>query len=251
MAIVVPTSVVLAIDGYAVTSNVNKIDFGLQVATIDATTFGSGQFTQSVPGLKTLVATVEGFNDYATGGLDEFARSEFVSVVPSVVSLAPVGDTAGNLGYGVRCLDIQYQPFDAALGQIAKFNFALDPSGAPGIAQGLVTSSTATPISATGHTTPVQVGAITSPQTMYAFVHVLSISGTASPSIQFQLESAATSGGAYTLRGSAGTAITATGVSGGQMLSTTTVTTDSWWKLAVTVTGTTPSFTVLAVIARA
>ena len=139
-----------------------------------------------------------------------------------------------------------YQPFRAAAGDVPAVALTVRPTGTP-IAEGLVTQASTTAITATGNTTPQQVGAPIAGRTVYASIHALTVTGT-TPSATFQLASSATLGGAYTARGSAGAAITA---AGGQLLSVAGPFTDAFWRLNVTVTGTTPVFAVLAAIAIA
>jgi hypothetical protein len=114
----------------------------------------------------------------------------------------------------------------------------------PPIAEGQVTRSDATNITATTTTTPVQVGALTSTLYVVAAVHVSAYSGTGT--ITCQLQSASTSGGSYTNRGSAGAAISAVGA---QWITATGLTvTDTWWRLNITASAS-PVATVLASIA--
>jgi hypothetical protein len=112
------------------------------------------------------------------------------------------------------------------------------------MAEGQVTRSDATNITATTTTTPVQIGALTSSLYVVAAVHVSAYSGTGT--ITCQLQSAPTSGGSYTNRGSAGAAISAVGA---QWITATGLTvTDTWWRLNITASAS-PVATVLASIA--
>jgi hypothetical protein len=217
----------------------------LKAETKDATTFGTVPYRAAVAGLRSMTIEVAAFNDYAIAAIDEWARANYGTLLPAV-TVVPLGDAVGNLAVFTRGLLKGYQPENAKVGDIPKMTFDIQPAGAP-IVEGLVTQPSTSTLTVTGHTTPEQVGAITAGQTMWAAIHVIAISGTATPTATFQLESAATSGGAYTLRGTPSAGLTAIG---GVLISSTTVTTDTWWKLAVTITGTSPVFTVLASIAR-
>jgi hypothetical protein len=191
-----------------------------------------------------MMIDVGGYNDFTTvTGADEYLRG-IVGAGQQVLTLAPVGDTVGTVAQVTRGLIDTLQSFDGQVGNPS--NLKLKVWGAQSIlAEGQVTQSSSGTITATGNTSPVQVGALSAIQSMYAAVHVLSVTGT-TPSATFQLASSATSGGAYTVRGSAGAAMTAAGA---QWLTAAGAVTDTWWRLNVTVSGTTPVFTVLASIA--
>lgn len=240
MAVGAVTQARIYVGGLEFTSYTNQAEAGVDVATNDVTVFGS-DYVQHVPGLRTLGFNTAGFNDWASGALDEYLRTAYgtrrVATIP--VTTPATGGTAW-LGYGVLG---GKRMFNAQIGGVSAYNATVN-GGIP--AEGLLTQIATSSISATGHTTAVNVGALTAGSTIVAGIHVLSVSGTSTPTATFQLESASSSGGSYTLRGSAGAGMTAVG---DQWLSTQTATTDAWWKLAVTVSGTTPSFSVVATIA--
>lgn len=240
MAVAAVTQARIYVGGFEFTSFTNQAEAGVDVGVNDVSVFGS-EFSSFVPALKTPGFNTSGFNDWASGSLDEWTRANYgtrrVATVP-VTTPATGGDAFvayGLLG-GKRFMN-------AAVGAVSTYQATLN-GGIAG--QGLLTQISTSSISATGHTTAVNVGALTAGSTIVAGVHVLSVSGTSTPTCTFQLESSATSGGAYTLRGTAGTGMTAVG---DQWLSTQTATTDAWWKLALTVSGTSPVFSVVATIA--
>lgn len=240
MAVGAVTQARIYVGGLEFTSLTNQAEAGLDVATQDVTVFGS-DFTQHVPGLKTLVFNTSGFNDWAASSLDEYLRTAFgtrrVATIPVTTPATGGGAVVSYSLLGGKRM------FNAQVGAVS--SYAASMNGGI-IGDGLLTQIATSSISATGHTTAVNVGALTSGSTIVAGIHVLSVSGTSTPTATFQLESASTSGGSYTLRGSAGAGMTAVG---DQWLSTQTATTDAWWKLAVTVSGTTPVFSVVATIA--
>lgn len=239
MAVAAVTQARIYVGGFEFTSFTNQAEAGLDVATNDVSVFGS-DFAQHVPGLKTLGFNTSGFNDWASGSLDEYVRGTYgtrrVATIP--VTTPATGGTAW-VGYGVMG---GKRFMNAAVGAVSAYAATMN-GGLAG--EGLLTQISTSSITATGHTTAVNVGALTAGSTIVAGIHVLTVTGT-TPSCTFQLESAATAGGSYTLRGTAGTAMTA---AGDQWLSTQTATTDAWWKLALTVSGTTPVFSVVATIA--
>ncbi len=71
MAVTAVTQARIYVGSFEFTSFSNQVEWGVDVATQDVTTFGS-DFMQYVPGLKTLMFNTQGFNDYASGSLDEW-----------------------------------------------------------------------------------------------------------------------------------------------------------------------------------
>lgn len=245
MAVATVLSTQIFMDEYRFTTNANMTHIATNVVMKNSTTFVSGGYDTFVPGLKNLVCDLGGFNDYAAGGLDEWMRSNYGTT--QTVTVVPLGETLGNAAVITQGILETDPSFDGSVGDIPAVKLSVKPVGQV-IAQGQVTNITSPTITVTGNTTPVQVGAITATQQMRAAVHVLAISGTATPTLTCQLASSATSGGAYTTRGPAGAGIT---VIGGQFLATGLIgaITDTWWRLNYTVTGTSPIFTVFASIA--
>lgn len=247
MAIAAQTSAEIFLGSYRFTVNATNVNVGLHVDVKDATTFGSGGFEQFVPGLKVLTLNLQGLTDYAAGAYDEWIRTSYGTV--QVASVSPGVMAVGNTVVITQGIPETNENFGGHVGDISKVSTAVKPVGNV-VAQGQVTNITAPTITVTGNTTPVQVGALGALQQAYAAIHVVTIAGTATPTLTCQLASSPTSGGAYTTRGAAGAGLTAIG---GQFLATGIlgVITDTWWRLNYTVSGTSPIFTVFASIAVA
>jgi hypothetical protein len=243
MSIKVPTAAQLAVGSFNATSTSDQIGWGVDVATRRKTTWGSGEFEEYVPSLRTLALSVGGYNDFDAAAWDEYARTAWGSA--QIVTLAYDGATAGTGAIVANGLLTNAQNANAAVGDISRITANVVGSTVyPPVAEGQVTRASSTNITATTTTTPVQVGALASTQYVVAAVHVFSYSGTGN--ITCQLQSSSTSGGSYTNRGSAGSAITAAGA---QWLSATGLTvTDTWWRLNITASAS-PVAAVLASIA--
>ena len=250
MAVTALLPVQAAFSGFETTAFWSSAEIGADADTKPITTFANvsaaGAFEASVVSLKRAVVTASGFNDFAASSLDEWLRGNYGGV--QVATVAPLGGTAGSIADITRGLLVGYRPVNAAVGEVPAVQMVLEPTGAP-IAEGQVTQASSAAVTATSNSTPVQIGALTAAQNVYAAIHVFSATGT-TPSLTAQIQSGATSGGAFTNRGSAGAALTA---AGGQWLSTglAAAVTDTWWRISWTVVGGTPSFVVLASIAVA
>lgn len=159
-------------------------------------------------------------------------------------SFAPRSDSdlaAGGLMYLVgKALRTKIKLGDA-VGEVAPWE-AEAKSTWP-LVRGLCAHPSGVPRTATGTGSIIQLGAVPVGKNVYANLHVLSVAGTATPTITVKLQSAALVGfGSPTDRGSfaAATAI------GGQALRVPGSITDQFWRLSWTISGTTPSFLFLA-----
>lgn len=241
MAVSAITAVQIAVGSFDATGNANQLDYGVTSTPFDITTFRNVPFKAYANGLKTLNVGFSGFNDYAAAAWDEYVRSAFNT--QQVLTLAYNGATVGTGAVVSQGILTDAQNFKASVGQAPGVDMKVSGVGLA-LGDGQVTQASSANITATGNTTAVQVGALTSTQTVVAAVHVLGYSGTGT--VTLQLQSSSTSGGAYTARGTAGTALSAVG---GQWISATGLTvTDTWWRLAVTASAS-PVATVLASIA--
>lgn len=218
----------LVVGSFDATSVATGVAWGVDVNTRDATTLAATTFRNYVLSRRTLNVSFTGFNDYDAGAWSAYTVANLPS--EQVVSLAYEGVAATSPVVAARGLLRQQQSFNANVGEIPTIDITFDSAAPVNLYEGQLTRASGTNITATTTTTPVQLGALTASQTIAAAIHVLSYSGTGT--ITFQLQSAATSGGSYTNRGSASAAINA---AGGTWLSATGLTvTDTWWRLNVT-----------------
>lgn len=237
MAITVPTSLVAAFGGVRISDYATSIEAGLDVATVDVTTFGSGAFTQSAASTRGAVLNIGGLNDI--DAIEQTLAAQFGTA--TVATVCPEGDTAGNVAHIAYGTSSTWRAFAMSVGEASALTLALPNASGGRPLQGLVTRSTATAVTATATTTAVNCGAAASGA--WASLHVLAISGT-SPTITAQLQSSTSSGGSYTARGSASGSRNAIGSD--WIVGATT--TDTWWRLSLTVGGSGASITVLAAI---
>jgi len=195
-----------------------------------------------IGGIKSASWSAEVMQDFAANEVDQLVGlSQLATSVP--LSLAPAGTTEGDVAYTFEATQFQYSPLDAQAGELAMANIAGMGTGTP-VVRGTLMNAPATPVTSTGTTTGVQVGAVTSGQRMYAALHVLSASGT-SPTLDMVVQSDDNSG--FSSATSRITFTQATGI-GSEWSSVAGAVTDDYWRLSYTVGGTTPSFTFAVVI---
>ncbi len=146
----------------------------------------------------------------------------------------------GALAWVVKALRSSYK-LGGEVGDVAPWE--AEAVGSAPLARGLVAHPPGTARIASGTGTGRELGAVTSAQSLYANLHVLSVAGTSTPTITVRVESDDNSG--FT---SATTRLTfsAATARGGQSLSVAGSITDTWWRMAWTITGTDPSFLLLA-----
>lgn len=241
MPFVVNAAKQFVIGSFDATSFATGADWGVDVEALDVTTLADITFRRYTPGLRTLNISLPAFNDYAAGAIDEWARGALPS--EQVVSLAYNGVTTSSPVVAARGLLRNMPNFAASTGQVPTMTLDFPSSQSTNSFEGQVTNTSSGNITATGATTPVQVGALASTQAVAAAIHITGYSGTGT--VTFQLQSSATSGGAYTARG---TATAALNTVGGVWISATGLTvTDTWWRLAVTASAS-PVATVFASI---
>lgn len=213
----------------------NKIEISAEVEDKPTTNYRSQGWTELLGGLASTEITGEGQWEAGDPGLvDDASWSQLGGRGPWTV--CPNDSTVGALAYLTRAMRSSYKQGEA-VGEVAPWTG--DAKGAWPLVRGQIAHPPGTPRTATGTGTGLELGAVAAGQRVYAALHLLSVAGT-TPSITVRLESDDSDAWA-----SPTTRLTfdAADVAGGQILRTTgDAVTDTWWRLAWDVTGTTPSF---------
>ncbi|MFH8528109.1 hypothetical protein ACH4GE_06740 [Streptomyces tendae] len=235
-----PKSVLLNVRAFAVgldlTSASNKIELTTEVEEKPTTNYGSDGYTEVVGGLAS--AEIAGEGQWEAGDetlVDDATWTQLGGVGPWSIS-ANNSAAVGGLAYFTRAMRADYTLL-AEVGEVAPWTSTAKSSWPlvrgqfahpPGIAR-----------TANGTGTALQLGAVPARKRVYAALHVLSVAGT-TPSLTARVESSADNTfAAPTTRATFDAATEA----GGQAVRTDgTAITDTWWRLAWDITGTTPSF---------
>lgn len=229
------TDVRLFAVGADLTGHSNKVELSAEFEEKDTTNYGSAGWKEVLGGLGSAELSGEGQWEAGDPGLvDDASWSELGGVGPYTVG--PDGAAVGDLAYFMKALRADYKLGDA-VGEVAPWTGAA--KSAWPLIRGQVAHPPGSAQTATGTGTGLELGALAAEQRLYASLHVLSASGT-TPSITVTVESDADN-----TFGSATTRLTfdAATAEGGQILRTDgTAITDTWWRLAWTISGTTPSF---------
>lgn len=228
------------VGGVDLTSYSNKIEVAAEVEEKAVTNFGSvdlvtGQIWQELLG--GVAAWKLGAGGQWQAGDPTMVDDQMWDGLEDVSGwTASVAGTVGAAAYVGKALESSYQ-LGGAHGDVAPWTGAASGTGALGRGQILHPPGTAR--TATGNGTACLVGAIPTDWTAVANLHVLSLSGTATPTITVKIQSDDNSG--FTSPTDRITFTAATAV-GGESLTLAGPITDTYWRAIWTISGTTPSF---------
>jgi hypothetical protein len=222
--------------GVDLTGNSNKIELSSEVEAKDATNYGSNGYKEVVGGLAS--AEISGEGQWEAGDttkVDDGAWAGLGGIGPWSIS-ANNGAAVGDLAYFTQALRADYKLL-GEVGEVAPWT-SMAKSAWP-LVRGQFAHPPGTARTATGTGTGLNLGAVAANKRLYASLHVLSVSGT-TPSITARVESDDNSG--FTSATTRLTFAAATAVGGQTLRTDGTAITDTWWRIAWTISGTTPSF---------
>lgn len=219
----------------------NKIEIDTEVDELDATTFGSSGFRSIVGGLRKVDAKVAGFFESGGAGYpdDRLFTDLGVNAVP--MSVTPSGGTVADIAYFTKVVRPTYS-LGGDVGDLVAFESAAVGDGTP-LIRGQVADNQAR--TATATTTALQLVVPSASTRVYAAIHVVAVSGT-TPSLTAVLQGDNAVGFPSPATVATGSAITAVGSQ--WLAGAYGVTGDNFYRLSYTISGTSPSFTVFAVI---
>lgn len=225
--------------GTDLTATANEFTVDSSFSDLDVTTFGSSGNHERIAGIEDATASVMTFGDPSV-------VEPALSTKPGTVELLtavqfPTGGTAtaGDRVYALRgLLTSTKQPMK--VGDVSKLDATMPESQKEGLLCGQLLAPKAT-ISATTSGTAVNLGAQTAPAVAYFGVHVFSLTG--DRTITLKLQSATASGFSSPADRVTLAAITAAGSGFG---SSSTATTNTYWRVVATLGGTTGSVTFAA-----
>ncbi|MET9734284.1 hypothetical protein ABZZ79_27695 [Streptomyces sp. NPDC006458] len=223
--------------GVDLTSQSNKIELSSEVEDKETTNYGSNGWKESIGGLGSAELSGEGqWEAGDPGKVDDASWAHLGTVIPWSVS-ANNDASVGSLAYLMSALRSNYT-LGGTVGDVAPWT-GTGKSSSP-LVRGQFAHPPGLARTATGTGTGLQVGAVPTGRRMHAALHVLSVAGTATPTITARIESSVDNTfAAPTTR----LTFTAASAVGGQILRTSgSAITDTWWRIAWTISGTTPSF---------
>lgn len=226
----------LYVAGGDLTGYSNKVEMAAKAANLDKTTFGSGGWKERAGGVFDGSAMLEGFWQAGDPGQPDDLWWTNLGVATVPLTGIPTSGTVGSLAYLTRGLDSEYKP-GAKHGELLAWSAQLDVNWP--IVRGVVMHPQGTARTATGIGSPLQIGAVSSSQALYVCLHVLSISGSSTPTLTVDIKSSVDN--TFASPTTRGTFAAATAL-GGQTMRIPGPITDTWWKSNWTISGSTPSF---------
>ena len=214
--------------------NAHNLDYKADVK--DITVFNNTSHKR-LGGIKTVMSKHEGVWQAGVGLVDD-ALFNNLGLANVPITVCPTTGAVGEPCYSFDALQTDYAP---ALKMDDALRFSVSAEGSDG--QNLVRCTVMHNGAeiATGNGSIIQLGAVTSLQNLFGWLHVLAESGTSSPTLNVIVQSAATGG-----FGSPTTRITFNAATGIGYQSANPVAgpiTDQYWRVSWTISGSTPSFT--------
>ena len=160
------------VDDYDFTGDSNKLTLDAEVEDLDGTVFGGGGWKKLAGGLKTVSGSLEGFwqsGPDAEGFSDLGNASRPVTVSPTGAAL--------STAFLFQATKLKYSAF-GEVGALTPFTLDMSGSTTVGMVRGQVAAAKQS-VAATGALgSPVQLGAVSSTQKVYAIVHIFGTPGT-------------------------------------------------------------------------
>jgi hypothetical protein len=224
------------------TGQSNEVAVAAEVDEKDATTFGSGGWKELKGGLKSGPISAKGFFAAGDAAQEDDSRWAALATVEPW-TLTPTDSIVTAVAYLTKVLNRSLSWGDA----VGELNpYAAEGVAAWPITRGQIAHPPGTARTASGTGTALNLGAVPAGKRLYASLHVLSIAGTATPTITCVIETDSASGFASPTTVASFTAATAIG---GQIIRTDgSAITDTYQRLKWTISGTTPSFLLVAAI---
>lgn len=241
MAILTLTNAAVWRDLADLTARVNEVTLDASAKAVDSTTFASNGWSEFIGGLRSASLSLKGLWDAGTPGSPDDLSFGGLGVGGKPITVVPQTPAVGGICYFGTFLPPSYKT-GGKVGDILAFDTPAH-SDAP-LVRGQVANITSR--TATATTTALQLGAIGANQRVYAALHVLSVGGTAGPSLTVTVQGDTASTFPSPTTFATGAAITApgsqflVGPGGGSA--------DSWFRLSLVIAGTSPSFLLYAAL---
>jgi len=222
---------------YDITTDLKSVVISPTQDIRDSTTLGSAERTKAV-GLKHCTFSGEGFAQTNTAAFEvEDVINAYYGTDNVLTSVFPYDEAAGNNGY-VFYTDMAEFSLGGSIGEM--YGFTIRGEGSGKLIHSTVEKTGN--ITATGNSTGTQLGALAAGQTLYAAMHVVTVSGT-NPTLDVTIES--DDNADFTSATTRATFTQATDETN-EMETVSGAVTDDYWRMAYTVGGTdTPTFNVM------
>ena len=176
MAVFALTQVHLATNELNMSCFANQVDIAAESEELDVSTFCGGGYRQKITGLGSFNVNVQGFQDFvAPAPGTVFPASTTTDGALSTFTVAPQGDTVGNVAYFGQSRVMSVTELSGSVGDVA--GFGVNMAGTNRLVRGQMLH----PVTARTATGTGDVAAFTTPtatQSLHAAFHVHSVTGT-------------------------------------------------------------------------
>jgi hypothetical protein len=220
----------LWIGGYNLSADHNQLAVNTSRDAVEDTAFGATSHTYK-PGLRAVTVDHTGWFDADTAvpEVDDRLWAEYIGSALTVMTYAAAG-AAGDPAYSFNAVSASYTPLSGSVGEMTAFQ--ANAQGTGDAVRGTVMEPGVTARSSSSQSTGYQLGDLAAGETGYGALHVIATTG--SPTIDVVIQSDTTGFPSPVTRL---TFVQATTRSA-QFLSTTTTTTDDFWRASWTFGGT-------------
>jgi hypothetical protein len=230
------TDVRLFAVGADLSGNSNKVEVQTDVEEKDATNYRSQGWKEVLGGLASSAWTAEGQWEAGDPSMvDDASWSQMGGTGPWTA--CPADAVVGELAYFTNGLRSSYA-LGGQVGDVAPW--AGKVSGSWPVVRGQIAHPPGTARTADGTGTALQLGAVAAGKRLYAALHVLSVAGTSTPTLTARIESDVDN--TFSSPVTQLTFADATAAAGQILRTTGDAVADSWFRIAWTITGTSPSF---------
>lgn len=231
MALVLTDALVL-VNGANLSGQSNKVEVAAEIGDEDVTNFASGGWKEVIGGLGSHTWDLAG--QWAAGDAAKPDDRLWADLGAKAAWTACVPSAEGSVAYLGSVLSGSHK-VGGEVGSVAPYEAHGVGSGR--VVRGTLLAGPGTARTTSGNTTGVQLGALSASQLMTAALHVCSVAG-GSPTVVAKLQSAATQGGSYSDR----IVFTSANAVSSQLGTVAGAVTDTWWRVAWTLGGSSPSF---------
>ena len=228
--------------GRDISGDLNSISLEYSQDLADSTAFGDGG-RRRVPGILDVTANHSGWWDSisAADSLDGDLFAKVGALGAEQMSMTGEGGTLGDITYSFPVLSAQYNQ-GGSHGEV--YPFSLTVNGNDPLVRGELFEKSIRTVTANGAAR--QLGAVAADETVFSVIHVTTL-GTGTPVLDVTVESAASDFAAETVRLTHPQVNDASGVTSNRQ-SLAGVNTDDWWRMVLTIGGSSPSFNIFGLI---
>jgi hypothetical protein len=163
------------------TCDTNQLQLSTEAASLDATTFCSGGWTEVRPGVKSSSFAMSGFWQAGADSVDAAGYTD-LGVVPRVFTAGPVADE-GQVAYLWRAGHFNYQLLGSH-GELAPFSLTAAGADGYGVVRGKVAAEKQTKAATGVLGSVVELGAVAADEFLYASFHVFAAATTITVQVQ-------------------------------------------------------------------